>query len=362
MTRSAEALFRPFSIKGVTLPNRIVMAPMTRSLSPGGVPGDDVAAYYRRRAEGGVGLIITEGTYPPHPAAGFDPKVPRLYGEAALNGWRRVVEHVHAARGHIFSQLWHVGLQVSSGPPPPDGAHPVGPSGEHAMTQIDIDAAIQAYAQAAHSAQEIGFDGIELHGAHGYLIDQFFWEKTNQRTDHYGGDQVARTRFATEVIHEVRRRVGPDFPVVLRFSQWKIGDYNARLANTPDELEAFLRPLVDAGVDVFHCSTRRFWEPEFEGSDLNLAGWTKKLTGKPTITVGSVTLGADVMTSFASPDPVPATGEEGMIELLDRLERGEFDLVAVGRALIANPAWAVKVKAGAIDELRPFDRSLLASL
>ena len=135
MTRSAAALFTPFSIKGLTLPNRIVMAPMTRSFSPGGVPGEDVAAYYRRRAEGGVGLIITEGTYPPHPAAGFDPKVPHLYGEAALRGWRHVVDQVHAAGGHIFSQLWHVGLQVSSGPPPAEGRHPVGPSGEYAMTQ-----------------------------------------------------------------------------------------------------------------------------------------------------------------------------------------------------------------------------------
>ncbi len=103
MTRSSQALFTPFSIKGLTLPNRIVMAPMTRSFSPSGVPGEDVAAYYRRRAEGVVGLIITEGTYPPDPAAGFDPKVPQLYGEAALNGWRRVVDQVHAAGGHIFS-------------------------------------------------------------------------------------------------------------------------------------------------------------------------------------------------------------------------------------------------------------------
>ena len=118
MTRSPQALFAPFSFKGLTLPNRIVMAPMTRSFSPGGVPGEDVAAYYRRRAEGGVGLIVTEGTYPPHPAAGFDPKVPHLYGQAALNGWRNVVDQVHAVGGHIFSQLWHVGLQVSSGPPP----------------------------------------------------------------------------------------------------------------------------------------------------------------------------------------------------------------------------------------------------
>jgi 2,4-dienoyl-CoA reductase-like NADH-dependent reductase (Old Yellow Enzyme family) len=335
------------------------MAPMTRSFSPRGVPGNDVAAYYRRRAEGGVGLIITEGTYPPDPAAGFDPKVPHLYGEEALRGWRHVVDQVHAAGGHIFSQIWHVGLQVSSGPPPLEGRHPVGPSGEFAMTQTDIDTAVQAYAQAARSAQETGFDGVELHGAHGYLIDQFFWEKTNQRTDRYGGDLVARTRFATEAIREVRRRVGPEFPVALRISQWKIGDYEARLAKTPDELDRFLRPLVDAGVDVFHCSSRQFWTPEFAGSDLNLAGWTRKLTGKPTITVGSVTLGADIMASFGSPDSVPVTGIDA---LLDRLERGEFDLVAVGRALIANPQWAAKVSAGALGDLRPFDRGLLTSL
>ena len=359
MTRSTAALFTPFSIKGLTLPNRIVMAPMTRSFSPGGVPGEDVATYYRRRAEGGVGLIITEGTYPPDPSAGFDPRVPHLYGEAALNGWRNVVDQVHAAGGHIFSQIWQVGMQVSSGPPPMDGQHPVGPSGEFAMTQSDIDAAVQAYAQAARSAQEVGFDGVELHGAHGYLIDQFFWEKTNQRTDAYGGDLVARTRFAAEAIRETRRRVGPEFPVALRISQWKIDDYNTKLAKTPDELGQFLRPLVDAGVDIFHCSTRQFWLPEFEGSNLNLAGWTKKLTGKPTITVGSVTLGADFTKSFGSPESTAVTGID---ELLDRLERGEFDLVAVGRALIANPDWAAKVKAGALADLRPFDRSLLASL
>jgi 2,4-dienoyl-CoA reductase-like NADH-dependent reductase (Old Yellow Enzyme family) len=356
---SAEALFTPFSIKNVTLPNRIVMAPMTRSFSPRGIPGEDVAAYYRRRAEGGVGLIITEGTYPPHPAAGFDPKVPCLYGEAALQGWRRVVDQVHAAGGHIFSQLWHLGMQVSSGPPPLDGQHPVGPSGDYAMTPPEIDAAIQAYAQAARSAQEIGFDGVELHGAHGYLIDQFFWEKTNKRTDRYGGDLVARTRFGAEVIREVRRRVGPEFPVALRFSQWKIGDYDAKLAATAGELELFLRPLVDAGVDIFHCSTRQFWVPEFEGSNLNLAGWTKKLTGKPTITVGSVTLDAPLMTGSRSLDAVRCTGIDA---LLERLERGEFDLVAVGRALIANPDWAQKVRSGTLLKLRPFDRGLLTSL
>jgi len=127
MSTSTQSLFRPLRIGALDLPNRIVMAPMTRSHSPEGVPGPDVAAYYRRRAEGGVGLIVTEGIYPPHAAAGFDPKVPHLYGEAALAGWRRVTDEVHAVGGHIFAQLWHVGTQVV-GSTVPEGAAPVGAS------------------------------------------------------------------------------------------------------------------------------------------------------------------------------------------------------------------------------------------
>ena len=195
---------------------------------------------------------------------------------------------------------------------------------------------IGAYAQAAVEAQRVGFDGIELHGAHGYLIDQFFWEGTNQRTDKYGGDLVGRTRFAVEVIQECRRRTGPKYPIQLRFSQWKLQDYAARLVTTPDELSRFLAPLAAAGLDAFHCSTRRFWDPEFEGSDMNLAGWTKKLTGKPTITVGSVSL--------------------------DVLARGDFDLVAVGRAMLADSSWAAKVRDGRFGELSGFSPEVLKTL
>jgi 2,4-dienoyl-CoA reductase-like NADH-dependent reductase (Old Yellow Enzyme family) len=363
-----NALFTPFTLNRLNLANRIVMAPMTRSFSPRGVPGADVAAYYRRRAEGGVGLIITEGTYMPYAAAGFDPRVPRLYGDEALAGWQEVVNRVHDAGGKIFSQLWHVGMVY--GPPrnsPAEGVRPVGPSGMkkpgelagEPMSQADIDAVVEAYAVAAGNAKQLGFDGVEIHGAHGYLIDQFFWEGTNQRTDKYGGDIAARTRFAVEIIQEVRRRIGPDFPLGLRFSQWKLQEYEAKLARTPTELEGFLRPLSDAGVDLFHCSTRRFWEPEFEGSNLNLAGWTKKLSGKPTITVGSVTLGDDFVTSFGTNDTASVTGID---ELLERLEREEFDLVAIGRSLIANPSWPKQIRTGALSELRPFNRSELAQL
>lgn len=367
LNRSAEALFRPFQLKGLTLANRIVMAPMTRSHSPDGVPGAEVAAYYRRRAEGGVALIMTEGTYIDCPAAGFDPNVPHFYGERALAGWRHVVQQVHAAGGLIFPQLWHVGMVVSPGQQPREGITPVGPSGfskpgersGQPMTQADIDAVIAAFAAGARDAKELGFDGVELHGAHGYLIDQFFWEGTNQRTDQYGGDLVSRTRFAAEIIKEVRKNAGPDYPVVLRWSQWKLQDFDAKLVRTPQELERFLRPLVDAGVDAFHCSTRRFWEPEFAGSDLNLAGWTKKLTGKPAITVGSVTLNEDMMTSFGNGNTVLVAGIDS---LLERLDRDEFDMVAIGRSLIVNPAWPDIVRRGALGELRPFNPGVLGEV
>ena len=358
-------LFRPFSFKNLSLPNRIVMAPMTRSKSLGGVPGPEVAAYYRRRAEGGVGLIVTEGTYIPHPSAGSYAAVPHFYGGASLEGWRRVAREVHQAGGRIFPQLWHVGITpVSEGKYSP---HALGPSGignpgekaGAAMTTRQIEEVVLAFGQAARSARELGFDGLEVHGAHGYLIDQFFWDQTNLRTDVYGGDLVARTRFATEVIGEVRSQVGPDFPICLRYSQWKQQDYAAKLARTPQELERFLEPLVAAGVDLFHCSQRRFWEPEFESSTLNLAGWTKKLTGKPTVTVGSVTLNEEFLHTFKSSDLAATTGVD---ELLERLRREEFDLVAVGRSLIVNPAWPQIVERGAVADLLPFQRAALAEL
>src|SRR5262245_27133308 len=128
-TMGTDVLFRPFSIKQLTLPNRIVMAPMTRSQSPGGVPGENVAAYYRRRAEAGVGLIMTEGTWVPHPSAGFNPRVPRFYGEDALAGWKRVADEVHAAGGRLFPQLWHVGAWVMPHETLPPEMTPLGPSG-----------------------------------------------------------------------------------------------------------------------------------------------------------------------------------------------------------------------------------------
>lgn len=367
---SENSLFQPFKLGSLTLDNRIVMAPMTRNFSPNdNVPGDNVVDYYRRRAEGGVGLIITEGTCVGHIGASGYPGVPYFHGKERLAGWRRVVEAVHENGGKIAPQLWHVGAMRKAGTPPEGDVPGYGPSGmnvpgkvnRRTMTQQDIDDVVAAFAQGAADAKEVGFDAVELHGAHGYLIDQFFWEGTNQREDGYGGSMDNRSRFAIEIIKAVRAAVGPDFPVILRWSQWKQQDYTARLAETPEELSQFLLPLSEAGVDIFHCSQRRFWEPEFEGSDLNLAGWTRKITDKPAITVGSVGLNADFI-----PVPGEVTFREAEPASLDELERrlsdNEFDLVAVGRALISNPSWVDMIRDDRPDDIKPFRKEHLGQL
>jgi 2,4-dienoyl-CoA reductase-like NADH-dependent reductase (Old Yellow Enzyme family) len=235
-------LFRPFKLGDMTLKNRIVMAPMTRNFSPNdNIPGDNVVEYYRRRAEGGVGLIVTEGTCVGHIGASGYPGVPYFYGEERLVGWKKVVNAVHEVGGKIAPQLWHVGAVRKTGTMPEGDVPGYGPSGmnvpgkvnREVMTQKDIDDVIEAFAQAAADAKETGFDAVELHGAHGYLIDQFFWEGTNQRNDHYAGSIESRGRFAVELIKAVRQAVGPDFPIIFRWSQWKLQDYSARLAKKP---------------------------------------------------------------------------------------------------------------------------------
>lgn len=364
-----SSLFRPFEHPKLNLKNRIVMAPMTRNASPGNVPGDNVVDYYRRRAEGGAGLIITEGTCIDHIAASGYPDVPYFHGADALAGWQRVVDAVHESGGKIAAQLWHVGAMRKAGTPPEGEVNGYGPSGmnvpgkvnRHTMSLSDIRDVVDAFARGAATARALGFDAIEIHGAHGYIIDQFFWAGTNVREDEYGGSLDNRGRFGREIVEAARSEVGEDYPIMLRFSQWKQQDYDARLVETPDELAQFLAPLSEAGVDIFHCSTRRFWESEFEGSELNLAGWTKKITGKPTITVGSVGLNADFI-----PLPGEATFREAepanLDALVTRMANEEFDLVAVGRAMIANPDWANRVQQDQMDLLKPFEKEQLFEL
>jgi 2,4-dienoyl-CoA reductase-like NADH-dependent reductase (Old Yellow Enzyme family) len=231
----------------------------------------------------------------------------------------------------------------------------------HVMSKTDINETIQSYARSALNAKVVGFDGVEIHAAHGYLIDQFFWDGTNLRTDEYGGSTSNRSRFAIEIIKAVRAVVGPKYPISLRWSQWKQQDYSASLAATPGELESFLKPLCEASIDIIHTSTRRFWEPGFKGSDLTLAGWVKKLTGKPSIAVGSVGLDTEFMPTPGQTE-FNSSGIANLDNLMKRLEDNEFDLVALGRVLIANPAWAKIIKAGHTQALEAYDKGMLNDL
>lgn len=366
----SNTLFTPFTVRGMTMPNRVVMAPMTRSFSPEGVPGENVVDYYKRRAESNVGLIVTEGTVVDRPGSGNDPNYPKFYGDDSLAGWKAVADAVAKTPGKIAPQLWHVGMvrKPGTGHNPdaksdsPSGLTHTGKSVASAPTDEEVADMVNSFARSAGYAKDLGFDAIEIHGAHGYLIDQFFWGVMNAREDKYGGGLSERATFAAEIIKACRKAIGDDMPIILRFSQWKQQDYTARLADTPQKLEAFLNVFADAGVDVLHCSQRRFWEPEFpeqaENAHLNLAGWAKKLTGLPTITVGSVGLDGDFFEAFQGKGAPAAS----LDELFERMDKGEFDLVAVGRALLQDPHWATKVKEGRFDELTSYDGKALATL
>nr|WP_081514959.1 12-oxophytodienoate reductase [Nocardia donostiensis] len=317
---------------------------------------------------GGTGLIITEGVAIDHPTAVDSAAVPRLHGDAALAGWRRVVDQVHGAGGRIIPQLWHVGPLWGAMAPVDPTLTPMRPSGlwgragrtvypddyvtqasvpTTAMTEQDIEEVIAAYVRSARNAVDVGFDGIAIHAGHGYLLDAFLWEETNRRDDDWGGDLHRRTRFPAEVVRAIRREIGPGLPIFYRFSQHKQQDYGARIADTPDELAVILGALVGAGVDVLDAGIRRFDQPAFDDSDLTLAGWAKKLTGAVSMAVGSVGLNTSLRDT-GTPKPV------GLDGVHRRLDNQEFDLVAIGRLHLADPALAETLRTGA--PLRPFNR------
>jgi 2,4-dienoyl-CoA reductase-like NADH-dependent reductase (Old Yellow Enzyme family) len=355
-------LFQPFMLRGLEVKNRIAMAPMTRGHSPGGIPTEENVGYYRRRAENEVGLIISEGTLIPRKGAADSPNYPLFWGEEALNGWQKIIDAVHHAGGAMAPQLWHLGMSRKPGTghfpdAPSDGPSGITLTGKKVAdepSETEVLAYAQAYADAAADAKRLGFDAIELHGAHAYLIDEFFWDVTNHRTDRFGGSFEKRAEFAAETIRRCRAAIG-DMPMIIRISQWKSVDYNAKVAKTPQEMETWARILVDAGVDMIHCSQRRIWEPEFPEIDgpkgLNFAGWVKKLTGIPTMSVGSVGLTSEFTGSFRGEGSKAGNFDDA----IERLDRGEFDMVAVGRAILQDPEWVVKVKARKFDELRDYD-------
>ena len=339
-------LFRPFACKSLRLSNRIAMSSLARWSTPGGDP-TPLADFYRRRIDGGVGLIFTEALAIGRPGAGNDPRSPLIHGPAA-EGWRAVAAAVHAAGGAIVAQLWHCGatMKVGSGSQDdresPSGLQGPGVAHGRVMTEEDIADTVRAYGEAARLAKDLGFDGVEVHAGHGYLLDLFFWAATNLRTDRWGGATLPeRSRFPLAVMRAVRDAVGPDFAVSMRVSQWKSIDRTARLVETPDELVAWLAPFREV-VDLFNTSQYRYDEPAFRGLDGSLSAWTRRRLGVPTVVAGSVGLSCDLKATgegqTAEPQPID--------DVVARLDAGEFDIVSVGRGLLADPDWPRRIASG----------------
>jgi 2,4-dienoyl-CoA reductase-like NADH-dependent reductase (Old Yellow Enzyme family) len=355
-----EPLFEPLAIKGLQLPNRFVLPAMQRGWCKDGIPDADLAEYYAARVAGGAGLIISEALAIDHPSA-TGQRVAAQIAPHTLDAWRRIVGRVKDANGNMFLQLFHEGALRPEGLPgtlSPSGLAWEERRNGEAASRAELDAIRDAYVRAASNAKSIGADGVEIHAAHGFLLDQFFWHETNVRDDGLGGPKLGdRIGYPVEVIRAVREEVGPDFVIGWRFSQWKEVDFGAKLFSTPGELQFAINACEDAGVDLFHASTRRFYQPEWPDSDLGLAGWTTRVGRSPVITVGSVGIRDLLFGEPGEPDGLDLLASLG--ELARRFTRGDFALVAVGRGMIADPDWVNKLRNGDVANILPLTTQLV---
>lgn len=318
------------------------MAPVQRFFAQDGVPTAEMLRYYHRRAVESMGLIVTEPVAVPDAAASADAGMSVFYGGAALRAWKHICREVHTTPCRIAPLLTHAGmLRLVKG-----SIAPIGPSGKaiipgsgqgETMGLSRIESVAQAFGWSSAAARILGFDAVVVNGADAHLIEQFMRPETNHRHDEFGGDIVGRARFACLVIHAVRRAVGRHMPILFRFSQFSPMFGHAPLVASSAELEVLLEQLVNAGVDIFCCADRQASLPAFGGTSLNLAGWTRLISGRPTITEGAVGLpGVQIH------------------PLVRRMRAAEFDLVSVGRALLADAAWGSKVRRSREDEIIPF--------
>ncbi|HXC58078.1 MAG TPA: hypothetical protein VN645_02110 [Steroidobacteraceae bacterium] len=366
-----EPLFTPLSLRGVTLRNRFVMPAMQRGFMNDGAPAPRMVEYLRRCAAGGAGLIICESTSPDHPSGYWAPVIGRL-DAGTLPAWQQVIDAVHAEGARIFIQLWHPGVmrRVAENHPlaqtpslSPSGLIQAGRPNGRAMTDTDLAELQTAYVRAALDAQRLGADGVEVHAAHGYLMDQFLWAETNQRSDAYGGTTLSqRARYPAEVVAAIRGAVGDEFPLSLRFSQFKEVDYGATVAGSPEELRDFLLLMRAAGIDMFNVSSRRFAKAEWPRSaqpQWSIADWTRSFAAVPVMTTGSVGLNVEMFANlFDDRDPDETPVERDLTELATRVRDGRVDLVGVGRMHIANHDFVNKVRAGRFDEIALFRKQV----
>jgi 2,4-dienoyl-CoA reductase-like NADH-dependent reductase (Old Yellow Enzyme family) len=352
-----RGLFDPVQIGQLDLANRIAVAPMTRiSASSDGVPTDGMRRYYAGFAAGGFGLVITEGIYTDQAWAQGYAGQPGLTDNEQARAWRAVTDAVHAAGGRVIAQLMHAGALSQAnrfrtdtiGPSavPPRGTQMAVYAGNglyptpRAMSDEELDAAIDGFARAARLARDIaGFDGVEIHGANGYLLDQFLTSYTNQRNDAWGGDIVQRLRIPERAVRAVRNAVGPEFPVGVRISQGKVNDFTHKWPEGTAGAHRVFATLAGAGIDYLHVTEFESWKPAFDGDSRSLVQLARETApGLPIIANGGLH------------DPARAR---------ELLEQGA-DIVALGRGALANHDWPGRLRHGIA--LQPFDAALLSPL
>ena len=342
-----EHLFNPIVINGMELKNRIALAPMGSLLAyDGGMPSQRLIDHYIARVEGGCGLIMLEDTTVHHSLALCfgEIGVGAIYDDSLIPGWKKLTDEIHRAGAKASIQLWHPGRQAPAlGPERPPWAPSMLPCPcpncqdiPHVMSIADIEEIIGCFAQAARRMKEAGVDAIELCGTHGYLIAQFMSAYSNRRTDKYGGDLRSRMRFALEIIESCRAKVGPDFPIIFRFS----ADERVPGGRTIEESVAIAPWLVQSGVDCLSVSTGVYVNVEAytaapmavpKGFLMHDTEEIKKAVTVPVIAVGRLN------------DPLIAE---------QFVAQGKADIVAIGRQMLADPEWANKVKSGDIEDIR----------
>lgn len=337
-----DPIFAPFEIGDVKLSNRSALSPMTRiSATAHGLVTHRNARYYAGFARGGFALIITEGIYPDTEYSQGYLHQPGLATPAQAHAWQPVVEATHAEGSVIFAQLMHAGAQSQGNRYRHETVGPsaVAPRGEQlsmyrgsgpyptpkALDAPGIAAIRRGFADAARNAVAAGFDGVEIHGANGYLIDQFLTDYLNRREDEYGGSVANRVRLAAEVVDEVLQAVGSEIAVGIRISQSKVSDYDHRWAGGDDDAEVIFTTLARTGVHFLHTTEYRALQPAFATGPETLAGLAKKFSGLPVIVNGHL----------EDPDAARAV-----------LNSGAADIVAIGKGALAQRDWPHRVRAG----------------
>lgn len=336
-----SSLFEPFQLGPLTLKNRMVMAPLTRSRATGdGIPTEMMEVYYAQRAT--AGLIISEGVVISPQGVAY-PRVPGLYSNEQVEAWKPITEAVHKQGGLIFAQLWHVGRQSHSSVQP-DSLPPQAPSPiaiknykynsrpiplayetPRELTLAGIQEIIKQYADAAARAIDAGFDGVELHGANGYLIDQFLNSASNQRTDSYGGSVENRMRFLVEILQAIARKV-PLNRVGVRLSP------SSTWMDAVDLDKYRLHSAVVKRLDEMHIAYLHLVEPRIAGSTTIESS------------AGEIPV-ADLANLFSG--TVIATGEHDLGSATMRINEGVADLVGFGRYFISNPDLPERMQSGA---------------